>query len=860
MMKKWICVMLSLLCFLGALPTSSFAAYTGERTDGAATEPKQEITAASSEEDFRLWKTDIRLSIQQEKQLMQEAEMTLDAWDREVSQRKHEGLQNPLTGAALREADPDTEVLSEDGRVYYIGPSEAFAPVEDALAAYELVYRLADLIGASEQTDLRLWSKLGINGLTVYSFQEVADSETVLGSTVKIALDDHNRVSAVFANLIQDDTDGKGEDAGLVSRGVAEQAALAHGKSEELYAELTERTIRYPADMAKALDLESDDDDPVPQQLLWVVYTSNSSGDPDFPYLAHYVKLDGTWLFSLPVKKPGDDASLSGYEKPDVFGGMTADEYTGEITSINGDTRMVTVPVMYCEEDGMWYLGDLDRRIAVADFYEAAYLNNHPLNLVKSETNSGWDNEDLYMYYNYIRAWDFYADMGWIGPDGQGSDVIILKGLAYRSHDVYQNAASCGKVENWQMFAYAPYNNDGSVLGLVQGLDVMAHEYTHTFTATVMNENLYENDLGAINEAMSDIMGNLVEYICGDTENTKWELGENTGVIIRSMSNPTARHQPAFVWDMYYGPHTDNPGIANDRGGVHSNSSLLNRIAALLCLEHGMSYEEAVSFWLTVAMGMTPETDYRQMGALLNWAAVQSGNEAYLDALNAMIEEERLAEVEPLETYPEGQELVILRLPETEAFAEDNWIFLAYQLDTKSVRALSAAFVKAIMKSSDNPDDPSVWKESLQEIAEHAHLNGTEVQLEDVNSGNEFANAVVQILKDSDLFRQLASWEENGTGEIPMVEAEDNQTLYLLLNISAGGSMINGLAIMIGGQWIDLLNLQQGDVKQIIARIGMSAAMQTGSGDIEGSIRFLPTAGLEDIQLSETGFNLASIG
>ncbi len=272
----------------------------------------------------------------------------------------------------------------------------------------------------------------------------------------------------------------------------------------------------------------------------------------------------------------------------------------------------------------------------MADYYDAAYGEGHPLHLVKSESNSGWDNEDLFMYYNYIRAWDFYADMGWTGPDGKGTDVVILKGLSYRNHMVFENACSFEGVENWQMFGYAPYKSGGAPLGLVQGLDVLAHEYTHTYTSTVMNENLYENDYGAINEAMSDIMGNLVEYICDDTADTRWLLGENTGYVIRCMSDPADEGQPEFVWDLYYGPHTSAPVTANDRGGVHANSSLPNRIAALLCLRYGMSYEDAVAFWMTVAMGMTAGTDYRQMGALLRWAARTSGNEAYLEALDTI--------------------------------------------------------------------------------------------------------------------------------------------------------------------------------------------------------------------------------
>ena len=212
--------------------------------------------------------------------------------------------------------------------------------------------------------------------------------------------------------------------------------------------------------------------------------------------------------------------------------------YTGEIQTVAGQKHTVTVPVMKNEANGKWYLGDLDRRIAVADFWQAAYGEDHDLILVESETNTDWDNEDLTMYFNYIRAWDFYADMGWAGPDGQQTDVIILKDLRYRNETPFENACSIGRIEGYQMFGYCGYGMDKDPLGLVQGLDVMAHEYTHTFTTTVMNNNVYTNDYGAINEAMSDIMGNLVEYICQDTEDTRWNLGENTGSTVRCMSDP----------------------------------------------------------------------------------------------------------------------------------------------------------------------------------------------------------------------------------------------------------------------------------------------------------------------------------
>lgn len=837
MMKKVMTMALSLMLLLGA----AFPTVNAE-------------TALASESD-RERMTDVRISIQREKQLMQEAGLNLDEWDSVLAERKREALRQPLTTEALRKADSRAEILEEDGRIFYIVPNSAFAPVESAADAFGLACQMLTMLGGTEETDLRLWSKLGINGQTVWSFQEIADSETVLGSTLKIALDENNEVTAVFSNILPEDHENQEERTPTVSRKEAERAVLRHAIGEKLLPEFSERTIRCPAGMAEALDLESENEEIVPEQLLWVIYTSNSGADSEsYPYLAHYVKLDGTWLFKLSVKQPGDEESLCGFRKQDVFAEMTADEFTGEISDMNGRVRTVTLPVMKNRKTGEWALGDVNRRIAVADFYEAAYQDDHPLHLVTDAGNSGWDNEDLYMYYNYLRAWDFYADMGWIGPDGQGTDVIILKGLAYRSHTPYENACSIGSVEAYQMFGYAAYKENGTPLGLVKGLDVMAHEYTHTFTNTVMNENLYENDQGAINEAMSDIMGNLVEYICQDTDDSKWLLGENAGYVIRSMSEPRSKQQPACVWDLYYGPHTLVPKTSNDRGGVHSNSSLLNRIAALLCLEHGMSYEEAVSFWMTVAMGMTPKTDYRQIHALLDWAAEVSGNGVYREAIDRLIAEERLDMAERPVSFPEGQKMAILKLPGNETFEDDNWSMIAFQLDSRTLGELGSAFVSQLMLGR---RDPSVWEESLQEILKHVTLDGNQIRVDDEKSSNEFAESVLHVLRGEGLLLQMMSWEENDTGEIPLVEAEDYLTLHMLINISAGGSKISGLTVLIGTQWVDLMNLEKSDMIRLIPGLLANAAQRNDAGSGE-KISYLPTDGLEAVRLSETGMLMAA--
>ncbi len=342
------------------------------------------------------------------------------------------------------------------------------------------------------------------------------------------------------------------------------------------------------------------------------VFSSLSPEPPEFPE-GDLSPIAGDDQEQTGPEGSGAEASAQRvvYPPEQTFDYMERQQWTGTVTGVDGAKQALTVPVMRDGRTGVWYLGDPDRKIAVGDFASLAY-GEEQLQLIHRDRNEGWNDEDLITYANVIRVWDFYAAMGWTGPDGHGTPLLLLRNMCEENGEPVLNAAYLGQGDGWQCFAWG----EDSFLG--QGLDVIAHEFTHCVTETAMGANLYQDDYGAINEAMSDILGSLCEAMYAEGDTADWLMGEDTGLVIRNMLDPHAFGQPEYVWDLYYAPNAFTPSDANDMGGVHANSSILNRVAARLCAEYGMNLTDALSFWTTAACGMTPRTDYYQMPSLLD--------------------------------------------------------------------------------------------------------------------------------------------------------------------------------------------------------------------------------------------------
>jgi Zn-dependent metalloprotease len=195
-------------------------------------------------------------------------------------------------------------------------------------------------------------------------------------------------------------------------------------------------------------------------------------------------------------------------------------------------------------------------------------------------------------------------------------------------------------------------DGDGSTFTYLSGdLDVVAHEMTHGVTERSANLN-YENQSGALNESMSDIMGVLVQTY--DKYNVKgggiwtfnsadWVVGDqiytpNTaGDALRSLSNPTLYDQPAHMNNYQNLPNTE----AGDWGGVHINSGIPNKAGYLLaqaigCEKTARIYYRALTSYMTATTNFQAARNYLVQAATDLYGASSTEVTAVNNAFNSV--------------------------------------------------------------------------------------------------------------------------------------------------------------------------------------------------------------------------------
>ncbi|GAB2962363.1 hypothetical protein GCM10027048_33580 [Hymenobacter coalescens] len=181
------------------------------------------------------------------------------------------------------------------------------------------------------------------------------------------------------------------------------------------------------------------------------------------------------------------------------------------------------------------------------------------------------------------------------------------------------------------------YGDGASTFKPLTALDVCGHEIGHAVCERTANLT-YQNESGAMNEGFSDIWGACVEARAVSqlslTGKSTWLIGEEikkAGGALRSMSNPNAYGQPDTYQGTYWKPTTSSPTQANDYGGVHTNSGVLNFWFYLLTQggsgtnDKGNAYSVA-GIGIDAAARIAYRTETVYLTSSSNYAAARTGS------------------------------------------------------------------------------------------------------------------------------------------------------------------------------------------------------------------------------------------
>ncbi len=233
-------------------------------------------------------------------------------------------------------------------------------------------------------------------------------------------------------------------------------------------------------------------------------------------------------------------------------------------------------------------------------------------------------------------AW--YAERyGRDGVDGSGGpgDHSSVSGSG-ELISVYVNYGNNSTQAFWDGERVTLGDGDGRNLGLMTAVELVAHELTHGVTQHTANLT-YQDESGALNEAVSDIMGAGVEvWLDGGVSSGTWLIGEDlytpgtAGDAFRYFDDPSRDGQSPNHYDDLYRGNQDN-------GGVHTNSGVPNLAFHLMAAggSHpsrasqevvGMGIEPALDVWYR---GLTTYMTTRTDMAAARTALIQAAEDLY---------------------------------------------------------------------------------------------------------------------------------------------------------------------------------------------------------------------------------------
>ena len=432
--------------------------------------------------------------------------------------------------------------------------------VADSNHAFDFLQTVANEYGIADiKTELLFDKTVEVTNGLVYKFSQIKNNILVYGRGISVTVDHNGRVLAISGNYKKSNAEIFDIDIEKLNQSIIDFTDISQIITSEIV------VYNQGEEDAFAVKVNCIYDGEIKDIIL------------DVKTLEFYQITDSSAQLS----------SLNGYTLVNSEKHEQVDSF-GQSVELNVETYKNIL------NQSVYLLSDSTKNIYMCIMNDGKTINdsNFFQFYLMNSSLSATDSMVVEAYKNLITCYDFYADAGSFGTSIKGlkneaGNKIKLYAVVHAVESVgksYDNAAYWILNSN-SSFAYFLFGDGGSFAeDYPSALDVVGHEYQHGITTSVCNLE-YLNEAGAINEAISDIFGALIEdHEIADDD--FWLMGEDitiSNIAFRDMKNPKnpflADEYPESTYEMYPLCQKKNCSHATcDYGGVHYNSVILTHM------------------------------------------------------------------------------------------------------------------------------------------------------------------------------------------------------------------------------------------------------------------------------------------
>ena len=324
-----------------------------------------------------------------------------------------------------------------------------------------------------------------------------------------------------------------------------------------------------------------------------------------------------------------DTIPTSGYEVSKVDTIQT--NYKGEQVTLT----LNKYTSIYAGGGYFYMLVDEERQIYITNGQNRTSYSGYKYYDSTLENGEFSDHQAVQAYQYLIDCYDFYSNSSSFGvsisgiKNSQGKNTKLIAIMHYGVN--YENAAfvPAGNSQT-SLFLFGDGDSRYGTGPFVQGKDVVAHEYQHAITDSVVSLE-YLNAAGALCEAYSDIFGAVIEGH-DISEADFWRMGEDiylqSGKYFRDMSNPAVSDCTYSYNDLY--PYCTNSQCSHggcDYGGVHYNATLMTYATYIMYQRNPEFFTttNVLKLWYQTLTKLTTTADFEDFAMAMMDSADELG-------------------------------------------------------------------------------------------------------------------------------------------------------------------------------------------------------------------------------------------